>query len=250
MGNLKKPKAPKAEVPVVEPVVKSKAPSKSEILFENPELIVDEAQNFYKNNKNLITIVTVGIVAVVLGGYFAFTYLRDSEQKAQVDMFQAEYYFGQDSLRKAIDGDGNNMGFLEIIDEYKFTKSANLAKFYAGVAYLRLGEYESAIEHLKSFSTSDPILEPRKYALIGDAYVELDDLDNAIANLKKATETKPDKHFTPGYLIKLGLAYEANGDLDKAILAYSDVLTKFPLTADASEAKRLKAKAELTAQNP
>ena len=70
-------------------------------------------------------------------------------------MFQAVYYFEQDSLVKALNGDGNNYGFLEIIDEYGFSEAANLSHYYAGVSYLKLGNYNNAISYLNSFSSSD-----------------------------------------------------------------------------------------------
>ena len=61
-------------------------------------------------------------------------------------------------MKLALYGDGNNFGFLYIIDEYSGTPSANLANYYAGIAFLNLSEYDNAIKHLKSFSSNDVII--------------------------------------------------------------------------------------------
>ena len=102
-------------------------------------------------------------------------------------MFQAVYYFEKDSLVQALNGDGNNYGFLEIIDEYGLSDAANLSKFYAGASYLKLGNYENAINYLDEFSSSDLLIQARAYSLIGDAYVDIGDYDNSIYYFKKAS---------------------------------------------------------------
>ena len=75
-------------------------------------------------------------------------------------MFMAEKYFENDSLNKALKGDGNYLGFLDIIDQYKFTKSANLSHYYAGICYLKKGEFQNAIDQLNSFSSGDQLVGP------------------------------------------------------------------------------------------
>jgi len=52
-------------------------------------------------------------------------------------MFFAEQYFEKDSLKLAMNGDGTNPGFIQIIDEYGSTKSGNLARYYLGICYLK-----------------------------------------------------------------------------------------------------------------
>ena len=55
---------------------------------------------------------------------FAFSYFKENQNNtAQEEMFQAVYYFEKDSLVQALNGDGNNYGFLEIIDEYSLSSS-------------------------------------------------------------------------------------------------------------------------------
>ena len=142
-------------------------------------------------------------------------------------MFQAVYYFEKDSLVQALNGDGNNYGFLEIIDEYSLSDAANLSRFYAGASYLKLGNYQNAIKYLNDFSSSDFLIQARAYSLIGDAYIELEDYDNAISFFKKASSENPNEFFTPSYLLKLALAYEKVGNLKSALNSYDEIIEDY-----------------------
>ncbi len=44
-------------------------------------------------------------------------------------MFKAEEYYRMDSLNLALNGDGQNLGFLKVIDRYGGTDAGNLADF-------------------------------------------------------------------------------------------------------------------------
>ena len=112
-----------------------------------------KTEQFIEQNQKIILII-IGIIIVVILGFFGFKrfYLAPREKEAQGQMFMAQKYFEQDSIRKALNGDGQYLGFLAIIDEYGMTKSSNLSHYYAGMCYLKLGQFESAVEQLKKFS--------------------------------------------------------------------------------------------------
>ena len=57
-------------------------------------------------------------------------------------------------LQKALNGDGINWGFVKVIKEYSGTEAGNLAHFYAGDCYLRTGDFNNAVKHLKEFCYS------------------------------------------------------------------------------------------------
>src|SRR5690606_18599485 len=170
-------------------------------------------------------------------------------QSAQANMFQAQYYFEADSLNLALEGDGNNYGFLEIIDEYPMTDAANLAHYYAGVCYLKLGEYEDAIKHLKKFSSKDLLIRPRAYSLIGDAYMELEDYQSAAKYYKKAVKYKPNEYFTPTYMMKLALANEKLGKIASAVEAYEKLVGEYPNSDRTADAKKELARLNALASN-
>ena len=101
---------------------------------------------FYEQNKKNINIALIAIIAVV-GGYFAFKiwYLEPKEKEAQTAVFNAQIWFEKDSFDLALNGQGEKLGFLAIIDEFGMTKTANLAHYYAGISYLRKGDFANAI---------------------------------------------------------------------------------------------------------
>lgn len=127
-------------------------------------------------------------------------------------MWMAEQYFAKDSFNLALNGDGNYLGFLDIIEEYSITKSANLANYYTGISYLHLGQYENAIEYLKQFESNDKMIAPIAYGAIGDAYVELENTDEALVFYKKAVTSSENDFTAPIYLMKIGLVQEKMGN--------------------------------------
>ncbi|MFX8681248.1 hypothetical protein ABTM69_21575, partial [Acinetobacter baumannii] len=74
-------------------------------------------------------------------------------EKAVEAIAKAQQYFMADSSRLVLNGDGLNKGVLAIMKTYSGTKTANLARYYAGISYLKLGEFQNAINQLKDFST-------------------------------------------------------------------------------------------------
>ena len=214
-------------------MVKIRKPKKenNEVLpIENTDAInetLSKSEEFINNNKNKIFTV-LGVIVFILLGFSIFSYIKSNQNNtAQEEMFQAVYYFEKDSLVQALNGDGNNYGFLEIIDEYGLSDAANLSKFYAGASYLKLGNYENAINYLDEFSSSDLLIQARAYSLIGDAYVEIGDYDNAIYYFKKASNENPNEFFTPSYLLKLAIVYEETGDLESALDTYEEIIEEF-----------------------
>ena len=208
---------------------KSKPESGGVDLIENPDAIVSKAEDFFNSKRNQNFVFGIGGAVALVAAAFVFyqVWIGDRNQEAQEEMFQAVYYFESDSLGKALNGDGNNYGFLDIMDLYSGTKAAGLANFYAGATYLKLTDYESAIRYLEDFSGSDELLQSRAYALMGDAYVELDDLGSAISSYRQAVNYRPNEQFTPSYLVKLALAQEAQGDIQGAIESYETIVDEY-----------------------
>lgn len=219
----------------------------SKDLLQNPEALAEKlegAENWLEQNSKLV----IGVVAVLLvavAGYFGFMYYKSNQDaQAQREMFQAIYYFEADSLNLALNGDGNNLGFIDIIDEYKFSDAANLAHFYAGVSYLKQGNYEAARLYLQDFSSNDLLVQARAYSLIGDAYMEEENFEEAANYYNKAAGYKPNRFFTPAYLMKAALAYEKLNQAEKAKAAYDQIITKYWESSEYQNARKFKAKLE------
>lgn len=156
---------------------------------EDPEVAIQSAigrvEGFIMNNgRSLLTALIV--VVVVVGGFFGYKYLISGPraEKAAAMMFVAEQQFAVDSFALALNGDGNFAGFLEVIDRYGSTDEGNLARHYAGICYLRLGEYQQALDYLKEYSAStksvpEALLAAQNCGLQGDAYAQLENYAEA-----------------------------------------------------------------------
>ncbi len=108
--------------------------------------------------------------------------------KAGNAMWKAESNFRSDSFALALNGDGSatNPGFLKVISKYSGTKTANLAKFYAGACYLQTGDFNNAIKYLNDYSSTSDVLNVRVYGLLGDAYSELGKKRSGCRELQKS----------------------------------------------------------------
>jgi TolA-binding protein len=222
-------------------------PQKGEELLENPEVLAEQiskTEEFLEKNKKMVLVVG-GVIAAIVAGYFLFNYwVTSQDESAQNEMFQAVYYFEADSLDRALEGDGNNYGFLEIIDNYGMSKAANLSHYYIGAIYLKKGEYISAIEHLEKFSSGDLLVQARAYGLIADANMEMGNYDEAASSYMKAADYNDNEYTSPGYLMKAGVAYEALGNLERALECYDNVVKKYINASEYQTARKHKARLE------
>ena len=193
------------------------------------ESALTRTEHFIEENQKIITYVVGGIIIVVAAflGYNRF-YAQPKEKDAQSQMFMAQNYFERDSFNLAINGDGNYLGFLDIIDDYGSTKSANAAKYYTGISYLHLGKYEEALDYLKKFKTDDILLKPVAEGAKGDAYLELGDTKSALLQYEKAYKLSENELTAPYYMMKAGNLLENSDELEKAIELYKNIKEKFP----------------------
>ncbi len=213
--------------------------------IESPEALAKEinkeinlAQNLVEKNKNILSILG-GLILATIIGYIGFHwYSNNQDTEAQAALFSVVSKFETDSAK------GLSKEFIKIANDYGMSKAGNLAHFYGGVSALKEGKYDEAIEQLKDFSSNDLLVQARAYSLIGDAFVEKKAYSEAIDYYKKAADYKPNKFFTPVYLMKLAGAYEANKENEKALEAYTTIADKYEDSQESNLAKKYKSKLE------
>jgi TolA-binding protein len=216
-------------------------------ILENPEAIQEKlvgAEMWLESNSKIVIALAVGI-ALAVAGYFGFQFYKSNQnESAQQEMFQAVYYFEADSLDKALNGDGNDLGFLQIIDEYGVTDAANLANYYVGAIYLKQGKFNVARMYLEDFSSDDILVQARAYSLIGDTYMEENNFAEAAKFYAKAANHQPNKFFSPGYLMKEGLAHEKANNPAEAKAVYDKIINQYWDSAEYQKARKMKARLE------
>ena len=216
-------------------------------LIENPEVIAEKivpGEDFLKSNSKILAGV-LAVAVVLIGGILFFQYnTQQQNEKAQAEMFQAVYFFEQDSVDFALNGDGINKGFLNIIESYPRTDAANLAQFYTGSIYLSQKKFEDALTHLEEFSSDDYLVQAKAYSLVGDANLELGKTEEAIAQYTKAARTNENKFMSPKYLAKLAVAQEEAGKIEEAIKTYTEIEEKYYESFEFAAARKHKARLE------
>ena len=193
------------------------------------ESALTKTEQFLESNQKLISIV-IGAIVVVAVGYLALNkfYIEPRTKNAQDQMFMAQNYFEKDSFNLALNGDGNNLGFLDIIDDFGSTDAGNLANYYAGVSYLHMGQFDKAIEHLKSFNTDDALLAPISLGAQGDAQLELGKTEKAIELYTEAYKINENILTSPIYMLKAGVLLESANKTADALKIYETIKLKFP----------------------
>lgn len=182
-----------------------------------------------KNQQLIISLVVGGLITA--GAILGYTelYQKPREAKAADAMFLAEKYFAQDSSNLVLNGDGTGKGVLYVIKEFGGTDAANLAKYYAGISYFRLGDFNKSLEYLKDFSTNAKQVQAIAYGTMGDAYAELKKNDEAIEAYKKAGAHFPeDAGISSEYLFRAASLLEIAGKVDDAVAIYQDIKVKYP----------------------
>ncbi len=224
---------------------------KKDVTEERIEAVEDalsKSEMFIERNQKILTIALGGIILIFVLYFGYMKYVQNPKEKeAQAAMFNAEYYFDQDSVNIALNGDGEDLGFLDVIDDYGSTKSGNLAKYYAGVCYLKMGEYENAIDYLKSFKGSDMLVSSMALGAIGDSYVQLGDIGKGIEYYLKAAKNNNNEFTSPPFLMKAAWGYETQNDWSAALKTYDKIKKEYPKSREARELDKFiaRAKAEL-----
>lgn len=208
------------------------------------ETALDKTELFFqKYTKQLL----IGLLVVVLivGGYFAYGYLiaKPRADKAVEMMFVAEQLFVAENYTAALEGDGSNAGFLEVIEKYGATTPGHLAAHYAGVCYMKLGDLDSAMDYLKRYKdvkgAPGVIINAQNFGLQGDIYVERADYAKAEEMYRKAINAADNVLSTPYYLRKIAFVYAQQDKVQDAVTACERIKTEYASSVEARDIDKL-----------
>jgi len=210
---------------------------------ENIEATVSKTEQFFNENKKTIFTV-LGVIAFIIVAAVAYSEFiaKPKAKEAMAQMYPAEASFAQGQFELALNGDGNVLGFNDIIKEYG-CKGGKSVYFYAGVCNLQLGQYEEAIANLKKYNAKDDILYARAQGCIGDAYTSLENYAEAVKYFEKAAATA-DNVFAANYLLKAGVTYEELGNKEAALKCYKEIKDKYPESIEGYEIDKYIVRAE------
>lgn len=222
-------------------------------VFKSLDEGASRTEAWIEKNKNAIIGVIGGIAVIVLGFFLYQQYIHGpKEAEAMNEMFQAQEYWeraltepAKDSLYNlSLQGGEGKYGFLDIIDNYKGTGAANLARYYAGMAYLNMNKYREAIEQLDKFSSKDDILAPLAKGGIGDAFSQLDQNEEALKYYEEAAKMRTNDFTTPRFLLKAGITAMVLNKNDKALTYFKEIEDNYGKSDEAEKAKTYLGRAE------
>lgn len=206
-------------------------------IIESPEALQQEltkVTGIFEKNKSSVILAGIAVIAAIVG-YFGFSWYQTNQAtEGEKKLYKAVYAFEADSLATAA------KDLAKVSDEFG-GNAQNLADLYLGITLIKQGKYDQAIEKLKNFKSSDLLVQARSLSLVGDAYSEKKSFADAIEFYQKAAEYKPNKFFSPGYLLKLANAQEANKQPKEALATYTEITEKYPQSAESVPAKKYKA---------
>ena len=183
---------------------------------------------FLKYQKQIIGAV-VALVVIVAGCILYNNYVAaPNAEKANTALAKGQEYFANEMYEQALNGDSTGfIGFAKIASEFG-GDAANLANLYAGLCYANLDKWQEAVNYLEKFDQKDDLMiSPATLGALGNAYAHVNQLDKAVATLKKAAEKADNNSLSPTFLIQAGEILESQNKKDEALKLYQTVKDKY-----------------------
>ncbi|WP_185878524.1 tetratricopeptide repeat protein [Blattabacterium cuenoti] len=174
------------------------------------------------------------IIVITTGSYFFYKrfVLYPSEEKALEELNYAQKYLSQGAIDKALNKKKLKipyLGFYGIVTKYPFTKAGNISKFYAGICFYKLGNYKESIKMMRNFSAKDEFLSSIKYGMIGDAFAQIRNKNEALKNYIKAANIRENEITTPLYYYKAALLTFSMKKYKNSKFFFKRIEKKYPI---------------------
>lgn len=105
-------------------------------------------------------------------------------------------------------------------------------------------DYSNAVTYLNSFSSNDDVLGPIAKGGIGDAFVQLEQLDDAYDYYVQAAQLKSNNYTTPMYLYKAGVIGLKLEKYSSALAFFNQIKSDFSDSIEARDIDVFIGKAE------
>ena len=209
---------------------------------------MNKTELFFEKNGRKLSYLFI-VLLIIAGGVFAFRSLvmQPKEDRASEMIAGAQNRFEAENpdFELALNGDAEAAGFLAVIDEYGSTEAGNLAKHYAGICYLNMGDFENAAKYLAMYSAVDgipgAIVNAQNLGLQGDAAVELQKYADAVNFYKKAAAISDNNLTAPLYLRKAAQVELKQGNAEAAKALLQNIMDNHAQSMEAREAEKLMA---------
>jgi len=210
-----------------------------------------------KNQKNIFIVLGLTVAAILAFMAFEKFVNAPNEKIAADELAFPKKHFQQamassvaaDSIFSlGLEGTDGKYGFIDIADQYSNTNAGNMANYYAGISYLKMKNYTEAISYLEKFSSEDEALGPIAKGAIGDAFADLNQLEDALEYYEKAANLKENSFTTPLFLFKAANTALDLGKNDKALALFEKIQINYPNSTEAKNIEVYISKAKYAKQ--
>jgi len=237
----KAPKPAEEAVPVEQEEIIDDSNSTTAGVFNSLDEGASKTEEWVARNQKWIYGI-VGAVALCAVAYLLYDkFVKDpAEIDAANKMYQAELYFSQavdapaanDSLfNLSLNGGEGQSGFLDIINNHEGTDAANIAHYFAGMAFANTGKYKEAVEHLEAYKGTEENLTAQANGVIGDCFAQLNKGADALEFYEKAARSVDNSFTTPHWLFKAGTSALALNKKADALKYFKEIKEKYETSA-------------------
>ena len=176
-----------------------------------------------ENNKKYIYWIAGGIVVlalIILGYVYGIHNPNMENAKAEIAKADMDLSLGKDSVAL--------QEYLAVAANYS-NDPANRASLNAAIILYKEGKYEEAAANIKNFDAEGTIVGPASQSLLGDCYVNLNNLDKAISCYDKAIKSSNDNAlYTPLFMLKKATVLNEQSKIADALAIYEAIQSKYP----------------------
>ncbi len=127
--------------------------------------------------------------------------------------------------------DGNYLKAIDNLKKYEelFPRVLRNDIYYLGVSYLKAGIPEEAVKYLSQATNENDEMSESAYLMLGNAYVKLNDKDNARMAYEAAIQTKYNAAVREEALYNYALtSYETTTSFGESVKAFEQFINEFP----------------------
>ncbi len=192
-------------------------------LEEVNESLSTAAQKLESNKKYIYWVAGAAAVIVLLVVGYIYGIRQPGIEKAKEAIGKADIELllrGNDSTALA--------AYEKVEKEYNY-KPAERAALSSAIILYRQGKYKEAAAKLENYDPHGDLVGPAAQSLLGDCYVNLDQLDKALAAFDKAiTLTNNNELYAPTFMMKKATVLHAKKNYAEEAAMYQKIKDEYP----------------------
>ena len=234
-------------------VIKKRVTKKTGLQEKSVKGTLQHTVSMVKEKQRILIYVLSAIGLIIVSVIAFMIYVSSTREKAYSFEMEAYKYYYNSNITSPVTGEERWKKALELFQKSIDIKPTPAAQFYAGNCYFNLGDYDNAVKAYNTFIYnygSEEIIRPLVFQKLASAYFKKGNLDEAIKALDTLAKLK-NGIFKDAALIIEARHYEGIGKIEDAMKTYNEIISGFPASPWASEAKaRIKMAEEKKSQAP